>query len=238
MGRRHLWHALKKPDTNNWEKLIEGLADLNAWIRLMYIFPSRVTDRLIDAMAFVIFSPPKTLSNFKCCIIDMPIFFSTREFYFMLNRMNRRHDKAFLGKTIIKKMKAAIPNLAIRTTFICGFQSPEKPMNMSLKSVNFWMNFKLIILGVLRISPERETRANKMDGQVPLEIAQQRLDQIMTHHYKQRGERQLKRLGETIQVLYEGKQQCRSVYEAPDVDNLIILNQVPLHPINQRCFNR
>ena len=142
----------------------------------------------------------------------------------MLNRMNRRHDKAFL-ETIIKKMKAAIP-IGFRTTFICGF--PGETNEHVTEICEFLDEFQIDHIGCFTYSPERETRANKMDGQVPLEIAQQRLDQIMTHHYKQRGERQLKRLGETIQVLYEGNQQCRSVYEAPDVDNLIILNQAPV----------
>ena len=116
MGAKEL--VIIAEDTTAWgediygepclEKLIQGLADLDVWIRLMYIFPSRVNDKLIDAIA-----------NTKNVIpyIDMPIQHVNST---LLDQMNRRHDKAFL-ENIIRKMKAAIPNLAIRTTFICGF---------------------------------------------------------------------------------------------------------------------
>lgn len=220
MGAKEL--VMIAEDTTAWgediygnpclETLIEGLADLDAWIRLMYIFPSRVTDRLIDAMA----NTPNIIPY-----IDMPIQHVNST---MLDRMNRRHDKAFL-ETIIKKMKAAIPNLAIRTTFICGF--PGETDDHVTEICDFLDEFQIDHIGCFTYSPERETRANKMDGQVPLDVAKQRLDRIMTHHHHQRGERQLKRLGDTIQVLVEGNRHCRSVYEAPDVDNCIILNQAP-----------
>ena len=220
MGAKEL--VMIAEDTTAWgediygkpclETLIEGLADLDAWIRLMYIFPSRVTDRLIDAMA----NTPNIIPY-----IDIPIQHVNST---MLSQMNRRHDKAFL-ETIIKKMKAAIPNLAIRTTFICGF--PGETDDHVTEICDFLDEFQIDHIGCFTYSPERETRANKMDGQVPLDVAKQRLDRIMTHHHQQRGERQLKRLGDTIQVLYEGNRHCRSVYEAPDVDNCIILNQAP-----------
>ena len=91
MGAKEL--VIIAEDTTAWgediygepclEKLIEGLADLDVWIRLMYIFPSRVNDKLIDAIA-----------NTKNVIpyIDMPIQHVNSN---LLERMNRRHDKAF-----------------------------------------------------------------------------------------------------------------------------------------------
>ena len=122
-------------------------------------------------------------------------------------------------------MKTAIPNLAIRTTFICGF--PGETDEHVTEVCDFLDEFQIDHIGCFTYSPERETRANKFDGQVPLGIAQERLDRIMTHHHKQRGERQLNRLGETLEVLYEGNRHCRSVFEAPDVDNIIILDADP-----------
>jgi len=220
MGAKEL--VIIAEDTTAWgediygepclEKLIEGLADLDVWIRLMYIFPSRVNDTLIDAIA-----------NTKNVIpyIDMPIQHVNSN---LLERMNRRHNKAFL-ETIIRKMKSAIPNLAIRTTFICGF--PGETDDHVTEICDFLDEFQIDHIGCFTYSPERETRANKFDNQVPLEIAQDRLDRIMTHHHQQRGNRQLNRLGETIEVLYEGNRACRSVFEAPDVDNIIILDADP-----------
>jgi ribosomal protein S12 methylthiotransferase len=220
MGAKEL--VIIAEDTTAWgediygepclEKLIEGLSDLDAWIRLMYIFPSRVNDALIHAIA-----------NTKNVIpyIDMPIQHVNSN---LLERMNRRHDKTFL-ETILRKMKTAIPNLAIRTTFICGF--PGETDAHVTEICDFLDEFQVDHIGCFTYSPERETRANKFDGHVPLEVAKARLDRIMTHHHQQRGERQLNRLGETIEVLYEGNRQCRSVFEAPDVDNIIILDAEP-----------
>lgn len=220
MGAKEL--VIIAEDTTAWgediygepclEKLIEGLADLDVWIRLMYIFPSRVNDTLIHAIA-----------NTKNVIpyIDMPIQHVNSN---LLERMNRRHDKAFL-ETIIRKMKSAIPNLAIRTTFICGF--PGETDDHVTEICDFLDEFQIDHIGCFTYSPERETRANKFNDQVPLEVAQDRLDRIMTHHHQQRGNRQLNRLGDTIEVLYEGNRACRSVFEAPDVDNIIILDSDP-----------
>ncbi len=194
------------------ERLIEGLADLDVWIRLMYIFPSRVTDRLIQAIA--------TTKN-VIPYIDIPIQHVNSD---LLASMNRRHDKAFLEK-MITDMRTAIPDLAIRTTFICGFPGEtEEHVN---EICDFIDTHKIDHIGCFTYSKERETRSARYDQQVPAEIAKQRVDKIMAHHFKWRGEQQLQRMGETINVIYEGNRLCRSVYEAPDVDSVIVLESDP-----------
>ena len=197
------------------EKLIEGLADLDAWIRLMYIFPSRVTDRLIKAMA-----ETKNIIPY----IDIPIQHVNTE---LLSAMNRRHDKAFLEQ-MITDMRTAIPDLAIRTTFICGF--PGETDAHVAEICEFLDTHKIDHIGCFTYSKERETRSARYDNQVPAEIAKARVDRIMEHHYHWRGDQQLKRMGETIEVLYEGDRICRSVYEAPDVDSVIVLESDPEIP--------
>ena len=132
MGAKEL--VLIAEDTTAWgedlygkpclEKLIEGLADLDVWIRLMYIFPSRVTPKLIQCIA-----DTKNVIPY----IDMPIQHVNSD---LLQAMNRRHDKAFLAQ-VITDLRKAIPNLAIRTSFICGFpgetdQDFEKTISSSL----------------------------------------------------------------------------------------------------------
>lgn len=192
------------------EKLIEGLGDLDVWMRLMYIFPSRVTDRLIEAMAST-----KNIIPY----IDIPIQHVNSD---LLAAMNRRHDKAFLEK-MITDMRAAIPNLAIRTTFICGF--PGETDEHVDEICEFLDTHKINHIGCFTYSKERETRAARYDNQVPADIAKQRVDKIMEHHYNWRGNQQLNRMGEEITVLYEGNRICRSVYEAPDVDSVIVLEE-------------
>jgi ribosomal protein S12 methylthiotransferase len=195
--------------TPSLEKLIEGLSDLDAWIRLMYIFPSRVNDRLIAAIA-----------NTKNVIpyIDMPIQHVNSD---LLSAMNRRHDRAFLER-IITDMRTAIPNLAIRTTFICGFPGETDAHVDDI--CDFLDTFHIDHIGCFTYSDEKETRAHKFDHHVPHNIAQSRLEKIMAHHYAQRGERQLNQIGQIRTAIYDGDRRCRSVYEAPDVDNVIVLD--------------
>ena len=220
MGAKEL--VIIAEDTTAWgediygkpclEKLIEGLADLDVWIRLMYIFPSRVTDTLIN-----------TIANTKNIIpyIDMPIQHVNSD---LLAAMNRRHDKAFL-ETIITKMKKAIPNLAIRTSFICGF--PGETDAHIEEICDFLDTHHIDHIGCFTYSKEQETRSARYKDHVPNEIAKTRVDTLMAHHFKLRGNKQLGRMGEVLDVLYEGNNMCRSVYEAPEVDNLIILDKDP-----------
>ena len=227
MGAKEL--ILIAEDTTAWgediygkpclEKLIEGLADLDVWIRLMYIFPSRVNDTLIQ-----------TIANTKNVIpyIDMPIQHVNSE---LLEKMNRRHDKAFLEQ-VITDMRSAIPNLALRTSFICGFPGETDAHVDEL--CDFLDTHKIDHIGCFTYSQEHGTRSARFDDQVPGDVAKQRVDRIMEHHYNQRGTQQLNRIGETLEVVYEGNQLCRSVFEAPDVDNVIVLDQAPNSAIGKR----
>ncbi len=201
------------------EKLIEGLADLDVWIRLMYIFPSRVTPQLIDTIA--------TTKN-VIPYIDMPIQHVNTD---LLKAMNRRHDKSFL-EHVITDMRSAIPNLAIRTSFICGF--PGETEEHVTEICNFLETYHIDHIGCFTYSKERETRSARYADHVPSDIAKARVDTLMQHHFKLRGDRQLRRMGETIQVLYEGNRTCRSVFEAPEVDNVIILDKDPKLPAGHR----
>jgi ribosomal protein S12 methylthiotransferase len=220
MGAKEL--LLIAEDTTAWgedlygkpclEKLIEGLADLDVWIRLMYIFPSRVTPTLIKCIA-----DTKNVIPY----IDMPIQHVNSD---LLQSMNRRHDKAFLAQ-VITDLRNAIPNLAIRTSFICGF--PGETDAHVTELCDFLDAYQIDHIGCFTYSLEEGTKAAKLNNQVTEDVARQRVDTIMAHHYKQRGERQLERMGEELDVLYEGNNVARSVFEAPDVDNMIVFNTPP-----------
>lgn len=223
MGAKEL--VIIAEDTTAWgedlygkpclEKLIEGLADLDAWIRLMYIFPARVTDTLINAIA-----------NTQNVIpyIDMPIQHVNSE---LLAAMNRRHDKAFL-ENIIKKMRTAIPNLAIRTSFICGFPGETEAHVQEI--CDFLDTYHIDHIGCFTYSKEHETRSARYENQITSETAKARVDTLMAHHYKLRSDKHFSRMGEVLNVIYEGNRKCRSVYEAPEVDNIIILDETPEIP--------
>lgn len=220
MGAKEL--VLIAEDTTAWgedlygtpclERLLEGLSDLDAWIRLMYIFPARVNDTLIHAMSTI----PNIIPY-----IDMPIQHVNSS---ILSAMNRRHDRPFL-ETIIADMRRAIPDLSIRTTFICGF--PGETDEQHAEILDFLDHVRIDQIGCFAYSNESHTRAHRMTHQVPADVAQDRVTRIMDHHYAQRGDRQLKQLGQSRVVVYEGNRLSRSVHEAPDVDNVIVLNAVP-----------
>jgi ribosomal protein S12 methylthiotransferase len=217
MGAKEL--IIVAEDTTAWgediygtpclETLLDGLRDLDAWIRLMYIFPARVTPKLIHAIA----TTPNVIPY-----IDMPIQHVNTE---LLSRMNRRHDKAFL-ENIITDMRAAIPHLALRTTFICGF--PGETDDHVHEICDFLDTHTIDHIGCFTYSPEPNTRAYTYGETVPESVRRERVSRIMDHHFRQRGDRQLRRLGETVILLYEGNGCGRSVYEAPDVDNVIRLD--------------
>jgi ribosomal protein S12 methylthiotransferase len=193
--------------------LLNELSKLNIlWIRVMYVFPSRVDDEFIA-----------TIKNNKKIInyIDMPIQHVNTT---LLESMNRKHDKAHLER-IISDMYKEMPDLSLRTTFITGF--PGETDEHVAEICDFIEKYPFAQLGCFTYSKERETRSARFENEVPLDIAKKRLDTIMTHQYKLVQERLPKEINKTLTVIYEGNKLCRSYREAPEVDSLIVLDKDP-----------
>ena len=188
------------------------------WIRLMYIFPSRVDDDLIDTIA----NTPNITGY-----LDMPIQNVSTH---LLQGMNRRHDDQFLHE-ILNKMRKKIPHFTFRTTLIVGFPSEtDDDVNAVLK---FLHEQPVDELGCFAYSEEKETRSFKYPNKVDPELIQKRLDLIMTTQYQLIQKRRQAEIGRHYDAVYEGNGLFRSIKQAPDVDSKLIVDPTPPLGIGQ-----
>jgi ribosomal protein S12 methylthiotransferase len=195
--------------TPSFHILLEELAKLDVtWIRPMYIFPSRVTDELIEVMA-----KNKTISNY----IDMPIQHVSTH---LLESMNRRHDKAFLEK-VLTDFRTAIPDIAIRTSFILGYPGETEQDVDDL--VAFIEKYPFAHIGCFGYSVEKDTRAAKLDNKIAPDVIRKRIERVMNRQHELVLERNKKRIGVELDIVVDRSGFGRSEYEAPEVDGGIMI---------------
>lgn len=200
-------------------KLPELLRELNKieklqWIRLLYCYPDRITDELIDAIA----------ENEKVChYIDIPMQHADGE---VLKAMNRKGDKEGL-LALVEKIRAKIPDVVLRTTFITGFPGETEEAFTTLSE--FVNEAKLDRVGCFAYSREEGTPAYDFDNQVDPEVAAERAEVIMNQQYTIAEAKLEECIGKTLDVLVEGYDPYTDSYygrtymDAPDIDNNVIL---------------
>ena len=205
-----LYGESKLPDLLDELNKIEGLA----WIRLLYCYPDRVTDALIDAIA----------RNEKVCnYIDIPMQHADGE---VLKLMNRKGDKESL-LALVNKLRNKIPDIVIRTTFITGFPGESEDAFTTLSE--FVNEAQLDRVGCFAYSREEGTPAYDFDNQVDPEVAAERAEAIMTQQYTIADNKLDECMGKTFDVLVEGYDPYTDSYygrtymDAPDIDNNVIL---------------
>ncbi len=150
------------------------LRELNAlpgefWIRLLYTHPAHWTDDLIRAIA----ECPKVARY-----VDMPLQHIHEN---MLERMRRETSQQYIVD-LIAKIRAGIPGIALRTTFIVGFPGETEAYFQTL--LDFIRDTRFERMGVFTYSQEEGTRAGKMAGQIPDPLKKQRRDQAMAAQMK------------------------------------------------------
>lgn len=199
-------------------KLPELLGELNKieklqWIRLLYCYPDRITDELLTAIA----------ENEKVChYIDIPLQHADGE---VLKAMNRRGDKESL-LALVEKIRAAIPDVVIRTTFIVGFPGETEESFTALSE--FVNEAKIDRVGCFAYSREEGTPAYDFDNQVDPEVAADRVEAIMTQQYSISEAKLEECMGKTYDVLVEGYDPYTDSYygrtymDSPDIDNNIV----------------
>jgi len=134
------------------------------WIRLMYLYPIHFTDELIGAIAG---------SRKIIPYLDLPLQHVND---LVLRRMQRCVNRAATVE-LIEKLRASIPNLVLRTTFLTGFPGETDEQFAELK--DFVVDAEFERMGVFTYSLELGTAAVKLDGQLPEEIKQARRDELM-----------------------------------------------------------
>ena len=182
------------------------------WIRLMYCYEDKITDELIDTMA----------SEEKIChYIDIPIQHSSDR---ILKAMNRKSTKTSIMSTI-SKLRAKMPDINIRTTLITGF--PGETEEDFDELYNFVSEMKFERLGIFAYSREEGTPADKMKGHIRQDIKEKRRDSIMLMQTEISLSKNREKIGKTIEVIVDGKDDDgsyygRSSYDAPEIDNAVL----------------
>jgi ribosomal protein S12 methylthiotransferase len=200
------------------EKLSE-IADLQ-WVRFLYAYPNRVTQRLLDTIA----ARPR-LAKY----MDIPLQHASRN---VLARMKRgSHGEAFLK--MLERMRATIPGVAIRTSFIVGFPG-ETEMDFE-ELCAFVRAAKLDWMGVFEYSDVDNAGSFPMDGKVAPETIAERRNRLMAIQNKISREKLRRFGGETHTALVEGASkdnplvwEARLEGMAPDIDGKLYLTDIAL----------
>jgi ribosomal protein S12 methylthiotransferase len=202
--------------------LKEGLAELLEritlaapkipWIRIMYAYPGYVTDRLIQTMA----SHPQILPY-----LDIPLQHADPA---VLTRMRRPSNMDWVRNTI-NKMRAALPGLAIRSTFILGYPGEtEKEFEILL---DFILETRFDHIGVFPFSFEPGTTSEPLGDPISPDLKEERLERIMTLQEEISLTNNQRFVGQALDVLIEGRDNGisigRSYRDAPEIDGLVIL---------------
>lgn len=182
------------------------------WIRLMYCYEDKITDELIDTMA---------REEKICHYIDIPIQHSSDR---ILKAMNRKSTKTSIMSTI-SKLRAKMPDINIRTTLITGF--PGETEEDFDELYNFVSEMKFERLGIFAYSREEGTPADKMKGHIRQDIKEKRRDSIMLMQTEISLSKNREKIGKTIEVIVDGKDDDgsyygRSSYDAPEIDNAVL----------------
>jgi ribosomal protein S12 methylthiotransferase len=183
------------------------------WIRIMYAYPGYVTDRLIETMA----SRPQILHY-----LDMPLQHASRS---TLLRMRRPANVEWCYRTI-EKMRAAMPNLAIRTTFIVGY--PGETEQEFEELLTFVRDMQFDRVGTFTYSFEENTPSAEQPGHVPEDVKNARRDALMQLQQSISLARNQALVGKTLNVLVEGHDNgltiARSYRDAPEIDGYVLLD--------------
>src|SRR5438034_7594283 len=180
------------------------LRELNAlpgdfWIRLLYTHPAHWTDELIQTIA----ECPKVARY-----VDMPLQHIHEN---MLERMRRETSQQYIVD-LLKKIRAGVPGIALRTTFIVGFPGETDAYFQTL--LEFIRETRFERLGVFAYSQEEGTRAGQMSGQVADKVKQKRRQLAMAAQHEVAVEVSEAFVGRTLKVLVEGRADSRGLEKA------------------------
>lgn len=198
-------------------KLLKELCKIEEieWIRILYAYPEEITDELINCMA----SEPKI-----CHYIDMPIQHCNDD---ILRLMGRKTNKSDI-MNIAKRLRAAMPDISLRTTLICGFPGETEQMHEEL--LQFIKDMSFDRLGAFTYSREDGTVAATMENQVDEELKAKWLDEVMLCQKDISLANNEKYIGRTLKVFIEGKLPEDGVFigrtyrDTPSVDGFIFVN--------------
>ena len=182
------------------------------WIRLMYCYDERITDELIQVMA---------KEDKICKYIDIPLQHASDN---ILRSMRRQTTRKSIKDTLAK-LKAAMPDIHVRTTLIVGFPGEtEDDYDQLLELVE---SERFSRLGVFTYSQEENTVAAEMDNQIDEDIKQTRFDGVMRRQMLISSELNQEKIGKVFDVIVDSMDEDgsfigRTRFDAPEIDNSVI----------------
>lgn len=187
---------------------VEGIA----WIRLHYAFPSGFPEDVLD----VIREEPKI-----CNYIDIPLQHISTD----LLKLMRRGTTFEKTNALLDKFREKVPNMAIRTTLICGYPGETEEHFREMKE---WVRTQRFDrLGCFTYSHEENTHAYNLEDDVPQEVKQRRVDEIMEVQSQVSWELNQEKVGKQFKVLIDRKEGNyfvgRTEFDSPDVDNEVLI---------------
>lgn len=205
------------PGTARLADLVRELAEIDGvdWVRLMYVQPDGVGDDLLETMA----ATPEV-----CHYLDLPLQHASEA---VLRRMGRSgSEEAFLD--LLSRIRAALPDVALRTTLIAGYPGETREDIRVLES--FLDEARFDYVGVFAYSPEDGTPAADLPDQVPARTRRARAQRLRDRADEIGFARALERVGTVLDVLVEGYDEEEDVVvgrwrgQAPDIDGVVLLD--------------
>jgi ribosomal protein S12 methylthiotransferase len=193
------------------ESICDSAPELK-WIRLMYQYPGAVSDRLIEVMA----ARPQIVHY-----VDIPLQHGHPD---VLKRMRRPANIEWVYRTF-EKIRTAMPDVAIRTTFIVGY--PGETAEEFEGLLKFVQDLKFDRVGAFQYSFEPGTPSAELENQIAEEVKQERYERLMEMQQAISLKRNQAQVGRTLAVLIEGQGDGltlgRSYRDAPEIDGMVIL---------------
>jgi ribosomal protein S12 methylthiotransferase len=190
---------------------VEGLS----WIRLLYLYPTTITDDVLDAMAEC---------DRVCRYVDLPLQHASSA---VLKRMRRPGNRGTYDK-LLARVRERVPGVTLRTTFIVGFPGETEADFAELEAFVGDTGFDHV--GVFTYSHEEGTRAFALADDVPARVKRRRRDALMARQKRIVAAAQKRRLGSEIAVMIDGPSpehelvlQGRTEGQAPEIDAVVYL---------------
>ncbi len=199
-----------RPVRTDLVHLVRELARIVPWVRVHYVYPYPLVDRLVEAMAEGIVLP----------YLDMPLQHASPK---VLARMRRpRHAEKMLGR--LAQWRRLVPELVVRTSLIVGF--PGETDEDFAMLLDFLRAAELDRVGAFIYSPVEGADANHFPDPVPRALAEERLAELMQVQAEISRKKLARRIGKRVQVLVDARLDeqtaiARSYGEAPEVDGVV-----------------
>jgi ribosomal protein S12 methylthiotransferase len=214
------FYGIDRQERGALAKLLRDLNGISGleWIRLLYLYPTTITDDVLAAMAEC---------EKVCRYVDLPLQHASAD---VLKRMRRPGTRATYDK-LLARIRDRVPGVTLRTTFIVGFPGETDRDFAELEA--FAEDTRFDHIGVFTYSHEEGTRAYAVKDDVPAATKRKRRERLMTRQRRIVAARQQERIGSEVRVLIDGPSpehelvlQGRLEGQAPEIDPVVYLTDV------------